>query len=154
MTNVSTDDTRRPPVLYIGPGSLINTEVLIDELRMISSTCQNWKIPLPSIFIDESAIIINENHVASEQALGMRGSIGSTTEGIGAARADQIMRNNDLEFAGNWFPAWFEIRTGTIRGRDWRLAQVDDLVTLPMDQACAQGRQCIREAGRCHSPIR
>ena len=106
MTNVSTDDTRRPPVLYIGPGSLINTDVLIDELRMISGACRDWKIPLPSIYIDESAIIIGEDHVASEQTAGMRGSIGSTTEGIGAARADHIMRNHDLKFAKDW---WNEI---------------------------------------------
>ena len=93
--------TSYPPVLYIGPGSLIAPEVLMRELAMIGDTCAEHVLPLPSIYIDQSAVIIDEGHVREESDSKMRQSIGSTTEGIGAARSEHIMRSRGLQLAGD-----------------------------------------------------
>ena len=105
MVNVHTEDDPRPPVLYIGSGSLINPEVLTKELAMVGRTCAKYDLPHPSIFIDESAIIISDEHTREEHAMGMRDNIGSTTEGIGAARSDHVLRSPGLNFALDWLPA-------------------------------------------------
>lgn len=70
--------------LFVGPGSLIDPEVLERELE---------EHPHVDLQIDPSAIIITEEDRKTEQeTLGLRAKIGSTTEGIGAARANHVLR--------------------------------------------------------------
>ena len=97
-------EQRRPPNLYVGAGSLINPDIVIKEIHTIGEICNRHGLCLPSIYIDEQAVVIEERHVNEEHSLLMRDSIGSTTEGIGAARASHIMRDRQLEFARDrWY---------------------------------------------------
>lgn len=70
--------------LFIGPGSLIDPEVLERELS---------EHPDVRLGIDPSAVIITEEDRNYErEGLDLRSRIGSTTEGIGAARARHALR--------------------------------------------------------------
>jgi len=80
--------------LYIAHGSLIDPEVLTSELQMIKDVMREGHAELPFITIDRSAIVITDIHKAMESHL--RGKIGSTTEGIGAARSAHVMRQDVL----------------------------------------------------------
>ena len=73
--------------LYIAAGSEVDIEVLVDEAnRLEDAGLRVWG----RLSVDESATVITKDHKDSEQYL--VDSIGSTGKGIGAARADRIMR--------------------------------------------------------------
>ena len=73
----------------IGDGSEIDLPVLLDEILAL----ENAGIPiLPRLAISPLATFLTEAHHHREQDLGMHKAIGSTAKGIGAARADRIMR--------------------------------------------------------------
>ena len=83
--------------LVIAAGSLIDPDVLADELDMISAYYENTTpFGPPHVMVDEAALVIEPKHKEEEAAKGMRARIGSTAEGIGAARADHIMRTATL----------------------------------------------------------
>lgn len=75
--------------LYLAAGGLINLHVLTEELKQLQREF-GWA---GEFYIDRMATVISRVHEVQEQDRGMRQSIGSTTEGIGAARADKIMRS-------------------------------------------------------------
>jgi adenylosuccinate synthase len=75
--------------LYIGPGALIDLEVLHREIDLVdahmgANYCQEH------LMIDRHVTIVEEKHREAEHDL-VKG-IGSTGEGVGAAQADKVMR--------------------------------------------------------------
>jgi len=75
--------------LYIAAGSEVDIAVLLAEVEALEAG--GHKIA-ERLMIDSMATIIEPYHHEAEAAAGMRERIGSTTKGIGAARADRIMR--------------------------------------------------------------
>ncbi len=75
--------------LHIAAGSEIDLEVLHDELTSLDKAGHNASDRLT---VHPSATILTRRHQALEAASGLVGAIGSTGKGIGAARADRIMR--------------------------------------------------------------
>jgi len=74
--------------LFIGPGALIDVDVLLKEIREIEAV--TGKSLDQRLFIDARATIVEEKHREAERDL-VKG-IGSTGEGVGAAQADKVMR--------------------------------------------------------------
>lgn len=75
--------------LYIGPGSEVNLDVLYDEAEM----CAAAGVPIDGrLFVHPEATLLTDEHIKTETELAMHARIGSTGKGIGAARADRIMR--------------------------------------------------------------
>lgn len=70
--------------VFIGPAAIINPAVLLDELGTLQG------LGLRKLVIDARATIIQPHHIKSEEKTMMK--IGSTTQGVGEARADRIMR--------------------------------------------------------------
>lgn len=76
-------------MLIIGPGSEIDFDVLLDEVDSLESA----GIPVRErLFVDDQATMITPEHKKAEADRDMHRTIGSTAKGIGAARADRIMR--------------------------------------------------------------
>lgn len=84
--------TNETAIVGIASGSEIDPAVLQSEADMLESTLPQklWH----RLMIDPQATVIEPGHLNQEQALVM--SIGSTGKGIGAARADRIMRTAKL----------------------------------------------------------
>lgn len=81
--------------LYIGAGSEIDFDVLLDEITQLEGA----GIPIRSrLTVDRQATMIDALHKDMEAQL--IGAIGSTGKGIGAARAERLLRNADT--AGDW----------------------------------------------------
>lgn len=78
-------------ILAVGPGSELDLEVLEAEIEALEAAGHKVKNRL---IIDGQATVIEEEHKYREAAL--VGRIGSTGKGIGAARADRIMRTATL----------------------------------------------------------
>lgn len=74
--------------LAIAPGSEIDTGVLSDEIGYLEDAGHKVR---ERLWVDGQATIIQERHLVEEKAL--RGRIGSTAKGIGAARASRVMRD-------------------------------------------------------------
>ena len=82
-----------PNVLCIlGPGSLIDPDILRDELERI-------ELPPQRLRIDPMAFVITEAHKKQEASSGLYERIGSTVSGTGAALVDRIQRRSDAELA-------------------------------------------------------
>ena len=76
-------------LLAIGPGSEIDPPVLMDEIQRLEAA----GIPVGErLFIDPEATILDPEHHEAETNQQMHERLGSTGKGIGAARADRIMR--------------------------------------------------------------
>lgn len=73
--------------LLIAAGSEIDPPVIFDELQRLREAGH----PVDRLAISAEATIITDVHKETERAL--VGAIGSTGKGIGAARADRLMRN-------------------------------------------------------------
>lgn len=80
------------PYLVIGEGSVINPQVLKDELIKYQDLVNGRKI-----YIADSAAIVNEEDIAYEK---QNQNTGSTNQGAGAALVAKIMRRSTLA-AGN-----------------------------------------------------
>jgi adenylosuccinate synthase len=78
--------------LIIGPGSLIDPRVLRSEMERIQGGGNAFNMG-NRVFVDREAIIIQDHHRVAEHSL--KAKVGSTREGIGAARSDHIMRNQN-----------------------------------------------------------
>lgn len=76
-------------VLVIAPGSEIDIDVLISEYQRLTALGFDIKSRL---YIDENATIIEAHHLVREVNSDINARVGSTAKGIGAARADRIMR--------------------------------------------------------------
>jgi adenylosuccinate synthase len=75
--------------LYIAAGSEIDIPVLLAEIEGLEAGGHKIRERLT---IDQMATILEPRHHEAEAAAGIVGRIGSTGKGIGAARADRIMR--------------------------------------------------------------
>lgn len=85
--------TKKTPVLaYIAAGSEVDLEVLYAEIEEIKThDPEAWKHT--DLVVDPEATLLNETHRQRETNSALVDRIGSTGKGIGAARADRIMRN-------------------------------------------------------------
>lgn len=75
--------------LFIGAGAVVNPELLVRELDAVNR----------SITIDPQAMLVNHHHEQQEGSIVK--AIGSTGEGVGAARTEKIGRL-DARLAGRW----------------------------------------------------
>lgn len=76
--------------LVIAAGSEIDPAVLAHEVRLLE---QKHDIPVRHrLFIDQYATILEPRHINSETSSDLNARTGSTNKGIGAARADRLMR--------------------------------------------------------------
>jgi adenylosuccinate synthase len=83
-------------VLMLGPGAVINPAILIREVAAVE---EETGIDIQGrLLIDYRATILDESHVLSEGHTEgeIHKRIGSTGEGVGAARVAKIMRNSNL----------------------------------------------------------
>lgn len=78
--------------LFIGAGAVIDPELLEREVAMTNRM----------VVVDPQASIILPEQHGEEVAAGMRESIGSTTEGVGAARIAKIRRNGGAMLASKY----------------------------------------------------
>lgn len=79
----------RPKQILLGPGSVINPEILEDEIRQYSQ----WfgVTDFPEICIHPLAAVVMERHRQKERDYGFK--IGSTMKGVGEAIIQKIQRN-------------------------------------------------------------
>lgn len=75
--------------LAIAAGSEIDLQVLTDEIERLEDGGHKIRHRLT---IDPAATILTRDHQTREQMAGIQTRLGSTSKGIGAARADRIMR--------------------------------------------------------------
>lgn len=87
--------------LYIAPGSEIDPHVLMDEVRELEHA--GYRIR-DRLLISPEATIISTAHQHRERDL----KSGTTGKGVGAARADRIMRQARIvkDLAGVWVRTW------------------------------------------------
>lgn len=78
--------------LQIAAGSEVDPVVLLDEVGQLDEAGYHVSSRLR---VDPAATWLRQRHQATEQNLGLSTRIGSTGKGIGAARADRIMRVAD-----------------------------------------------------------
>lgn len=76
--------------LAIAAGSEVDFRVLIDEITRLEA--DGIKVR-ERLIIDPQATVLEERHRIAEETSSLRARTGSTTKGIGQARADRIMRN-------------------------------------------------------------
>lgn len=77
--------------LVIAAGSEIDPEVLYHEIDLLE---QEHDIAVSHrLFIDRYATILEPRHIEAETGSDLNARTGSTNKGIGAARADRLMRN-------------------------------------------------------------
>jgi len=92
--------------LCIGPGALIDIEVLRNEIDFVEKALYGGSGSprknrlVGRLWIDPNAAIVSEEHKRRESALGLSQSIGSTKEGVGACQADRVIRQAEL--AKDW----------------------------------------------------
>lgn len=79
--------------LVISAGSEVDPTVLADEIEQLEAA--GYKV-LERLWIDPQATWLGPEFIEQEQKLGIQARIGSTSKGIGAARAARIMRTADL----------------------------------------------------------
>ncbi len=89
--------------LAIGPGALIDVDLLFEEMDAIKRFCASQphlENVEKRLFIDPNACIVSHRHSDVERGIEGRKSlvesIGSTGEGVGAATADLVMRSAAL----------------------------------------------------------
>lgn len=103
--------------LVIGQGSEIDLPVLQDEIERLEDAGYQVR---DRLFVDRACTIIRDEHKERETEL--IGKIGSTGKGIGAARADRIMRSaelwEDVAPEGDAYDTSALLRTFLSRGND------------------------------------
>ena len=78
--------------LLIAPGALVNPRMFLDEVELCG-------LAPAQVGIDEHAGIIEEADIAAEQTLDLRGRLGSTGSGVGAAVGRRVLRESDFREA-------------------------------------------------------
>lgn len=74
--------------LLIGPGVVINPEVLLTEIQKYNAQDR--------VFIDSQCGIIESRHIERDKGSDLMGRIGTTGSGTGPANADRVMRTLHL----------------------------------------------------------
>jgi adenylosuccinate synthase len=75
--------------LYLAQGSEIDCDVLYDEITRLDAAGFDVSSRL---IIDSSATVVEQRHIEAESGSDINARTGSTQKGIGAARADRLMR--------------------------------------------------------------
>lgn len=75
--------------LYMGPGALIDLEVLEHEIHMVNEVMGDDYLSTRFV-VDRHATVVEQKHRDAETDLVKK--IGSTGEGVGAAQADKVLR--------------------------------------------------------------
>lgn len=75
--------------LWIAAGSEVNPDVLIAEVEMLEDAGIKVRHRL---FVDPAATWLEDHHIEREGGLKLHERTGSTGKGVGAARADRVMR--------------------------------------------------------------
>jgi adenylosuccinate synthase len=83
--------------LYIAPGSEIDLDVFRQEILNLRQAGH----PVRNLYVSGEATLLTNKHKDQETQLDMHNKIGSTGKGIGAARADRIMRTAE-RVIDNW----------------------------------------------------
>lgn len=92
--------------LVIAAGSEIDLPVLEDEVARLEAA----GIPIRDrLFIDRQATILDQNHYSDEAEAELTERIGSTGKGVGAARADRIMRTARIIGDLSTFPTQYHV---------------------------------------------
>lgn len=76
-------------ILAIAAGSEVDLQVLVDEIHRLEADGVKVR---DRLYIDPAATLLEQRHIDREGVRGITARIGSTGKGIGAARADRIMR--------------------------------------------------------------
>lgn len=79
-----------PALLGIAPGSEVDLNVLHEELHALSDAGLLRNKP---VFVSAEVTVIEDRHKEAETEAGLTAKAGSTGKGIGAARADRLMRS-------------------------------------------------------------
>jgi adenylosuccinate synthase len=82
--------TNPEATLIIAPGSEVDIQVLTDEIHRLEG--DGIKVR-ERLFIDGAATFLKPHHLIAESEAELSRKIGSTGKGVGAARADRIMRS-------------------------------------------------------------
>lgn len=91
--------TNHAALLVIAAGSEVDPPVLFAEAEDLEAAGHPvWN----RLIIDAQATILTPEHHEREQAMDIHGKIGSTGKGIGAARADRVMRTAPLAGDAEW----------------------------------------------------
>ena len=77
--------------LYIAPGSEIDLDVFQQEILNLRQAGH----PVRNLYVSGEATLLTNDHKQTEIEREMHANIGSTAKGIGAARADRIMRSGE-----------------------------------------------------------
>lgn len=83
--------------LYIAPGSEIDLDVFRQEILNLRQAGH----PVKNLYVSGEATLLTQKHKDTETTLRMHENIGSTGKGIGASRADRIMRTAE-RVIDNW----------------------------------------------------
>lgn len=86
--------------LFVGPGGLINLEVLAKELAQFPD---GGKSILDRLYFDRNAGVISHSDIEEEEAVSMNLKNGSTAEGVGVAQAKKVLRRGDFQRIGSTF---------------------------------------------------
>lgn len=104
--------------LYIAPGSEVDLDVLYKEIREAEEAGHQVK---ERLYVSRQATLLTEDHKLAESIQDLTGKVGSTGKGIGAARADRIMRR--AKTLGQFFGENQEFAEET----PWAWAEPEDL---------------------------
>lgn len=75
--------------LVIAQGSEVDAEVLFDEIDRLDEA--GFEVS-SRLYIDKYATLVEPHHIERERSSDLTARLGSTSKGIGAARADRVMR--------------------------------------------------------------
>lgn len=75
--------------LVIAAGSEVDFQVLHHEIQELNKAGYN---PSSRLLVDKSATVLTARHIETEVNRNLSGRLGSTAKGIGAARAERLMR--------------------------------------------------------------
>lgn len=89
MRQIPVGFVRSDASLVIGAGSVVDDVVLHEEFHTLEEAGHRIAFRL---YIDQAATMLTEQHHRHEETSGITDRIGSTSKGIGIARADRIMR--------------------------------------------------------------
>lgn len=122
--------------LYIAPGSEIDLPVLYAEIQEAEAAGHPVR---GRLYMSRQATLLEENHKAAEQSANLISKVGSTGKGIGAARADRIMRVASLVT-----DAFTDGPDGDLLSQPWTWAEPEDLYATD-DHAHTQNQHVIIE---------
>lgn len=94
-------------ILYIGPGAQISPGIFAAEVDRLAAWRSARGMRPAHLFVDRRAHLITVGHIAREAESGLAERIGSTStiarEGIGAAQAARVMREDSCVTAGDLY---------------------------------------------------